>query len=547
MKKYGISVLITLVIAGILYYFCLPALNVQSAGFWMYLFAVLAVFWLLVVIWSAAEESSKQKTASGKKKKKNQTSERKSDAVLGILSVVTVLPLLVLLIGAIASHEIFHTGTYANLITVENAEFAEDMEEVSSVSNIALMDTQSAAIIGNRTLGSLSDVVSQYEIGLTYSQINYQNTPKKVAALEYASFFKWLNNRNKGVPGYVMVDPVKNTAEYVKLDIPLKYMESGCFGDDLKRKLRFDYPNKIFDSWYFEIDEEGNPYYVVSCVKSHAGLFGAKDVSEVILFNPCDGTSVCYPVGDVPSWVDIVYTGDLASEKYNWYGTLKNGFWNSKFGNVDCKMTTDDYGYITIEDDVWYFTGVTSVGGDESNIGFIITNARTGAYKFYQVAGAEEYSAMAAAEGEVQEKGYTASFPSLINVSGQATYIMVLKDDGGLVKLYALVNVENYGIVATGSTQTEALKSYKKLLNAQGVVSSAVSGDALETEITVANVRIVEMDGVPVVYLTARTGEVYKGYLNTDESLILIQEGDRLKIQYVETEVNQIYQIESWE
>ncbi len=546
MKKYAVSLIVTLLTAALLYYLFLPALNVQSGGFWMYLFVVLLVFLMIFAVWTEAENSA----AKGKKSQKAQKAQKGHKAdnmVMGISGGLIVVVLAVMLIGAIASHKVFHAKTYANMITVENAVFAEDMEEATSVSNIALMDTQSATIIGNRTLGALSEVVSQYEISGTYSQINYQNTPQKVASLEYASFFKWLNNKSKGIPGYVMVDPVKNTANYVKLETPVKYTESACFGEDLNRKLRFDYPDKIFESWYFEIDDQGNPYYVVSCVESHAGLFGARDVSEVILFNPCDGTSQVYAPDEVPSWVDIVYTGDMASEKYNWYGTLKNGYWNSVFGNVDCKQTTDDYGYITIDDDVWYFTGVTSVSGDESNIGFIISNARTGEYKFYQVAGAEEYSAMSAAEGEVQEKGYIASFPSLINVSGQATYIMVLKDDGGLVKLYALVNVENYGIVATGSTQTEALKSYKKLLQSQGVASNTVTGDALEADITVKDVRLVEMDGVPVVYVTAETGEVYKGYLNIDESLILIQAGDRLQIQYVETEVQHIFQIEGWE
>ncbi len=543
MKKISVSLLITLLAAGLMYYLFLPAVNVQSVGFWLYLFVVLLIFLVLFAVWTEVDNS----VADHKKRKKKPKQDMADNIIMGVSGILALVILAVLLIGGIASHKVFHAKTYANMIAVEDAVFAEDMEEATSVSNIALMDTQSATIIGNRTLGALSDVVSQYEISGTYSQINYQDTPQKVASLEYASFFKWMNNKSKGIPGYVMVDPVKNDADYIEFKTSVKYTQSAYFGEDLRRKLRFDYPGKIFDSWYFEIDEEGNPYYVVSCVKSHAGLFGAADVSEVILFNPCDGTSQVYELGEVPSWVDIVYTGDLASEKYNWYGTLKNGYWNSVFGNVDCKQTTNDYGYITMDDDVWYFTGVTSVSGDESNIGFIIANARTGKYKFYQVAGAEEYSAMSAAEGEVQEKGYTASFPSLINVSGEATYIMVLKDDGGLVKLYALVNVENYGIVATGSTQAEALKNYKKVLKTQGVIDSAQAGDALEARITVKDVRLIEMDGMPVVYITAETGEVYKGYLSTDESLILVQTGDKMQVQYVETETERIYQIESWE
>jgi hypothetical protein len=235
-------------------------------------------------------------------------------------------------------------------------------------------------------------------------------------------------------------------------------------------------------------------------------------------------------------------------EKYNWHGTLSGGYWNSVFANIDCKRATDDFGYIVIEDDVWYFTGVTYITSDESNIGFIISNARTGEYKYYPVIGAEEYSAMHAAEGEVQEKGYNASFPSLINVSGEATYIMVLKDNGGLVKLYALVNVENYGIVSTAETQTEALSKYRKLLAKNGVLSENDVEETTPNEtITVKDVRIVLIDNVSVAYITAETGEVYKKSIISDESIMLISQGDSIKVYYTDTEIDKIREIISWE
>ena len=221
-------------------------------------------------------------------------------------------------------------------------------------------------------------------------------------------------------------------------------------------------------------------------------------------------------------------------------------FKKSKFS----KNTTDDFGYIMIDDDVWFFTGVTSVSNDESNIGFIITNARTGEYRYYPVVGAEEYSAMGAAEGEVQEKGYVASFPSLINVSGEATYIMVLKDENGLVKLYALVNVENYGIVATGNTQTEAKAAYVALLKQAGKIDNTVpdtpAEDTLTDTVTVSKVRLATVEGNTVVYVTAEDGVVYKGTLSADETLILLDEGMTVNITYTETDHEQIRQIVSW-
>jgi hypothetical protein len=529
-KKVIIPVAVTVVFGLVSFYLVLPAINIYNSGFWGWLLCLAGVY-IISAITCGME--------NGKFDTRNAGKGIRYPFYL-ILAIIAVL-----VIGSISSAKIFNAKRYAGLIDVSTADFKDDMPETTNVNNIALMDTASASIIGNRTLGSLSQVVSQYVISPTYSQINYHNTPKKVANLEYADFFKWFQNRSNGIPGFVMVDPLNNTAEYVELSKSMKYAESAYFGKDLKRALRFAYPTKIFHKFYFEIDENGNPYYIVSCKTPHAGLFGAMDVNEVILFNPVDGTSKLYDLEDVPSWVDIVFDGDLASDKYNWFGTLSGGFWNSVIGNKNCKRATNDYGYIVLNDDVWYFTGVTSVNEDESNIGFILTNARTGEYKFYPVIGAEEYSAMHAAEGEVQEKGYQASFPSLINVGGQATYIMVLKDSGGLVKLYALVNVEKYSMVATGATQQEAMAAYRKLLERDGI--SVVDNESLKkAEVTITDVRMITVDDLPTVYLTGDDGNVYKGYLNLDESLVLIQKGDRLTISCEETAIGGIFTIRSW-
>ena len=265
-------------------------------------------------------------------------------------------------------------------------------------------------------------------------------------------------------------------------------------------------------------------------------MFGAYDVNEVIIFDPVSGESELKALKDVPPWVDNVFTGTLASQKYDWYGTLKNGYWNSVIGNRDCKVTTDDYGYIVIGDDVWFYTGVTSVTSDESNIGFIISNARTGEYKFYRISGAEEYSAMDSAQGEIQEKGYVASFPSLINVSGEATYIMVLKDSSGLVKLYALVNVKNHAIVETGSTQLEAKQKYLERLRSEGIIDripeNTQDSDVAEVNIEISDIKVYTIGGESVFYITSADGQIYKQRLCDDEGLVLLKSGNKLKIKY---------------
>ena len=539
-KKIIIASVATLVIALVAFYFLLPALNVYSKEFWIGILALVLV-WGFAYFIAALRDGVKQihtgkMDFSGVKRAK-------------WFIVAAAVPLAVLIICGAASSTFFNAHAYSNIIEVPEAVFEEDMPETSTVTNIALMDSSSATIIGNRTLGALSDVVSQYQAGDTYSQINLGKVPAKVTNLEYADFFKWINNRDSGIPGYIKVDPVNSDAEYIKFDKSMKYVESAYFGDDLLRKLRFDYPTKIFDEITFEIDEAGNPYYIVSCMMPRIGVFGAMDVNEVIIFNPVDGSSELYSVDETPSWVDNVFNGYLATQKYDWYGMYKNGFWNSVIGNKDCKVTTDDFGYIILGDDVWYFTGVTSITSDESNIGFIISNARTGEYKFYPVIGAEEYSAMQAAQGEVQEKGYVASFPSLINVSGEATYIMVLKDSGGIVKLCALVNVENYSIVATGNNQTEAKEAYVKLLVENGIIDEAPDAPEPETEeyesaeITVTDVRTFVLDGTSWVYITAEDGAIYKQSVVADERMVFLKVGDKLSIKYTETDIGKIKQI----
>lgn len=532
-----LAVVVGTVLTALSYYVMLPPLNIFSTEFWIFLIMVLFFYGLPLGVVSGFSGVS-----GGRAKKSSPFKVSK------VFLVIAAVPVAVLVLGGIFSSTFFNAQKYASVIQVQEADFAKDMPEADVVTNISLMDTESASILGNRELGALSDVVSQYDLSPDYNQINYRGMPKKVANLEYVDFFRWLNNSSAGVPGYVMVDPVNNDADYIKFEKPMIYVDSAFFEEDLMRKLRFSYPTKIFSTVNFEIDDEGNPYYIVSCVKPRVGLFGAMDVNEVIIFNPCDGNSEIYALDESPAWIDNVFDGSLACEKFDWYGILSGGYWNSVFGKRDCKQTTHGYGYIVREDDVWYYTGVTSVTSDESNIGFIISNARTGEYKYYPVIGAEEYSAMGAAQGEVQEKRYTASFPSLINVEGEATYIMVLKDENGLVKLHALVNVENYSIVATGDTQTAAKQAYLQELAKRGVIQEEElpTPEAKTAELTVRTVRLATVGGETVVYITAEDGIVYRGSLTDDESLILVTEGMTLTVDYSDTEHERIRAVVRW-
>ena len=520
--RIALFVIFAAVIGGF-YYAYFPAINIHLEIFWT---TLIVVFLSLAIILGAKSSISQM---VGRLSKKPSIKEFSWFAKL--CSVLVIVCVGVLIVGSALGATLFRSRAYANLLPVDKREFTEDIEQSDQVTDIALMDTESARIFGNRKIGSLSDVVSQYEIEADYTQISIKGQPMKVSGLKYASFFKWWNNRNSGVPGYVQVNPVNSEAKYVKLTKPMKYVPSAYFNYNLQRHVQLTYPTKIISGYKFEVDDDGNPYYICPTMTARVGLFGGIDVNGVIICDPIDGECQYYAIGDCPSWVDSVYDGHLLTKKYNWHGMLSGGYINSIIGQKGCKQATDDFGYKIIGDDVWVYTGVTSANGDQSNIGFVMMNQRTSEARYYQVSGAEEHSAMSAAEGEVQEKGYKASFPSLINVSGTPTYIMVLKDAGGLVKLYAMVNVEQYNIVATATSQTKVFEEYKTLLASDGKLETE-ENDLKEDTITVQSVEYIDSDDGTMVYIKDTNHQVYKQAFKEDDSLIRISAGDVLHVKY---------------
>ena len=552
MKKSTITKAIIAGITGIcvyaLYnYLFLPAQTIHSAGNF---FGYILGFIVSVVLFIMTTENERDD-----ERYNNENEVTAKVAIAGLIA--TGLAILLFVLFCLSGIKMFHAKEYSTILTVEEGT-VDELPDVDGAEAIALMDTDSAKMLGDREIGGLVDIVSQYDVSDDYTQINHNNHPYKVAPLDYASFFKADNG--KGIPGYVIVDPVKMDAKYVSLDKPMKYVPSAYFSYDLFRHIRSQYPYLLFDSTFFEIDEDGNPYYVTSVVKKTIGMYGGKVVVGAIVTDPCTGESTYYELSEVPSWVDTVYNGDIILEQYNWYGMLSGGFGNSLFGQKGCKQTTTvrvkdadgntksitDFGYIAKDGDIYVYTGITSANGDSSNLGFILTNERTGETKFIQIAGADESSAMNAAMGEVQEKGYVASFPSLIRTESVPTYIMVLKDNAGLVKLYAAVNVEQYNMVATGITQSECLEKYQRLVSGE-ISQEEASDDTItiidkpketvdmadwETKtITITKMESIVTDGESVLYVVDENGNVYHAaYVDVIETMILLDSGSQVTI-----------------
>ena len=532
MKKsilYPIVGLAALIAAFVYYYVTLPAINIHSSGFWFFLLGAIVVVMVICLLRRAGREIFTSGVTS------MQFSLKDFPAVkwLGILFLVL---LAAYGIGTLLSSPVINAKKYQQLMTVESRNFAEDIAE-ADYRSIPLLDKDSAALLGDRKMGSLVDMVSQFEVADDYTQINYNNVAVRVTPLVYASPVKWLTNQRNGIPAYIRIDMTTQDTECVMLEEGIRYSKSEYFNRNLYRHLRFHFPTYIFgDQLFFEIDDDGVPYWVCPVKKFNIGLFGGETVGRVVLVNAVTRECTDYAVEDVPTWIDKVYSAELLMQLYDYHGMYQHGFFNSILGQRDCLVTTDGYNYLAIDDDVWVYTGITSVNGDQSNVGFVLMNQRTMETRYYEVEGATELSAMSSAQGQVQNLGYRASFPLLLNIADEPTYFMALKDDAGLVKKYAMVNVQKYQWVAIGDTIEECEKDYKDLLSTNGIVSPS-PGEKLEISRTIELIAPVVIEGSTHYYIGITGSDELFDVEVSDEGLYEIvryKEGDRISLVYEE-------------
>lgn len=534
--KWIIFPLICLFIIGaVSYYIYLPAINIHSVDFWLFIFAILVITTILSFLFGGQNRLTKMKY------REDVPRQIHSNQLFRFSAVITLIFIVIFIVGSLLSSPIINAKKYRELIQLKERNFSEDIEQIS-YNEIPLLDKDSAALLGSRKMGSMMEYVSQFEVSDNYAQINLNDKPVRVTPLKYANLLKWFTNRSKGLPAYIKIDMATQNAECVKLSDGIKYSESEHFGRYIYRYLRFHFPTYIFDTINFEIDEDGIPYWICPVKDYTIGLFGGQTIQKVVIVNAINGKIETYKIEEVPSWVDRVYSAELLTSYYNYYGTLKHGFLNSVLSQKDCLQTTEGYNYIALEDDVWVYTGVTSVVSDESLVGFVLMNQRTAETRYYSVAGAKEYSAMASAEGKVQNLSYTATFPLLLNISNEPTYFIALKDSAGLVKKYAMVNIEQYTIVAIGDTITDCEKDYKAQLRSNHITDK--SDHEKEKEITgiIETIAPCVIDGTTHYYVVLKGQKpIYDVDVSDHIKIVKFKEGDSISLTYSEgTDVNSV-------
>ncbi len=512
------SLIITIIIGFVVFYITLPAINIHATEFYAFAMFLYGIFFALCYFFEYGAISMDKN-----KKVVNFKFSKSSKIIVGIIPAVICLILIVNLINS----PIFNSKSYAHRIEVGTGkDFATEVAEVD-FTKVPLLDRASTEKIGDRVVGEMTDLVSQFYVSDLYSQINYDNKIIRVTPLEYDDIIKFFINRDNGIPYYVRVDSVSGEANLIKLDKGMKYLPSAYFNDNLYRKLRFSYPTLVFGDANFELDNDGKPYFVVPTIKySAVGL--REEIDGVVIIDPVSGESKRYMVGDIPTWVDHVYNPYLIIDQFDDYGLYNGGFLNSLFGQKNVVATTDGYNYMTYDDDVYLYTGVTSVASDESNLGFILVNMRTKETNYYLIPGAEEFSAMASAEGQVQQMSYVSTFPLLINLNGRATYMVSLKDNAGLVKMYGFVDVQDYQKV---SVTDASLGIYKASENYLKLIGNKKT-DKLD-EITIKSIDSVIIDGNTYYYIVDTNNQKYRVSIKVNEEVLpFVKAGDKIKIDY---------------
>ncbi|MCC8073411.1 MAG: CvpA family protein [Clostridiales bacterium] len=480
-----ISLLITIVAGAAVYYMMLPALNIHDTEFYIFLIILVAIFMISFYFLCKANKVVERR----------EYVKKKSIVPIIIIGVI----LVVMVVGYVVGVTLFRAESYSELMTVEEGNFETDFEEIS-YDKVPRVDASRAYTLADQQLGSLSEYMSQYVVSSNSTQINYEDTPVRVAYLEYADFFKWVNNTKDGLPAYMMIDLVTQEVTAVNcvelFGEGIKYSPTELFNEKLERHLRFQYPTYIMDTPNFEIDDNMHPYWITAVLDKTIGLFGGTDVKGVIITDALTGDSQYYDIEEVRTdsslnWIDVVYSESLLLEQYNYYGKLQNGFWNSIIFQNDVNIASTGSGNIAMDDDVWVYTGVTSSKSDTSNFGFILCNQRTKETRYYQSSGATESSAQQSAQDAVQNYGYSATFPILLGIDGNPTYFMSLYGDSNTVKGYAFVSLKDKTVVGTGlldvaksdaKALNNALENYIDALEKNGVASDLDKDDIMVDE-----------------------------------------------------------------
>ncbi|HWR38994.1 MAG TPA: hypothetical protein VN611_05810, partial [Patescibacteria group bacterium] len=454
---------------------------------------------------------------------------------LGLLN-MTVLPIL-------TSNVVLFNQAYRDLLgPVKESSFTADVEPIN-LSQIRIIDEETAIKLAEKKIGEVPALGSEVRMGTLVLQ-KVRDKLFYVAPLEHRGFFQWATNRSEGSKGYIMVSATN--PQDVRLiqnvngkDVRIRYQPSGFLFDFLPRHLYFSGLVTVgLADYSFEIDDDYNPYWVVTLYRNQVG-YGGADAVGVVLVDAQTGEISRHGLNDIPVWVDRIQPEEFIYYQIENWGRYINGFWNSVMAKTGTLKPTSERLHLIYGNDnsVYWYTGITSSGKDESTVGFVLVNSRSKEAKWYKVAGATERAAEKSAEGQVQEKGYKAGYPILYNIHGVPTYIAPLKDKEGLLKLVSFISVTNYNIVGVGADIESALRAYQQVLTSSGnafVPGNEIQQMRLQGKVTRFS-QVVKGGESYFYFMLEGDPRIFMGTVNISPKLPLVRMGDTADIYFNNT------------
>ena len=176
---------------------------------------MLTIYFTVYSIYNAKEISDNFKYNKAEASKK-----------VGIISISIISVFLLISLINIINSPLFNAKSYYNRIAInEDNSFEEDVKPVDFKS-LPLLDKDSSRKLGDRVMGQMTELVSQFRVSDLYTQINFNDDIIRVTPLEYANVIKYFTNRKNGVKGYITLNSVTGKAELKKLDKGMKYILS---------------------------------------------------------------------------------------------------------------------------------------------------------------------------------------------------------------------------------------------------------------------------------------------------------------------------------
>ena len=440
---------------------------------------------------------------------------------------------------SVFSSPIFHAKTYSSLIgDIEVVSF-EDFFKEKEV-NFSLVDKDSAISAAITKIGELSDVSSMFDLDSDeFSQINYNGEMVRVAPFKYNDWYKTITNMYNGVPYYIIVNTEgENTnaeARIVRLEQPMKYYPTASLHFNLHRHVASRYKLSFVDDYYFEIDDNGHPYWLVQVVENKAFLYGARQMKALIIVDAVTGEMNKYDLDKIPSWVDTVYPTDMLLEQAEYAYTLQNGFWNTVFakqGMMKISYAEGTYNYVMLDGEIYMFTGIQTYSSQsQATTGLLFVSKRTGKAIEIDLPGSSIEMAQSTAVGEIQEKRYRPTTPVIMDVGNHATYVMALKDASNVVRGYSLVNYQDYTKSATGTTLEGAKIAYLAIMGNDKVITNP--DELIREELVIDDIKFATIEGNTFAFIKFTTKDViFQVSVTINPELMFLTKNDTVNIVY---------------